>query len=304
MPQRSLFVLTTDQDVRAACEQAAADVPQAVSSVTCFSDAAELAAAKPEGLVVVDPLAVAPQSVHEWALPFLREHRSLLFLLTRGETTDADGLARFVGAQGAVSVPVPVADLAERLASPFGVPLAQSARELPKVDTESLEENLGAKLDAILGQEETGGGESFVQSITDPETGLYAYEYWEHRLEEEFKRSSRFRSPLGLAAFRVESMVEDEKLLDVASVILLDTRDVDVVTRFDESTFLALLPHTGPEGVRLFAERVVDGLRKLKFVDLNGSAVEWSTAQSVCPDSALGAAREFLGRVLVNPVEA
>ena len=40
------------------------------------------------------------------------------------------------------------------------------------------------------------------------------------------------------------------------SVILLDTRDVDVVTRFDHHTFLALLPHTGPEGVRLFAERV------------------------------------------------
>lgn len=303
MPQRSLSVLTTDPAVLAACEEAAASVPQAVSGCAGFESPEALTAAQPDGLVVIDPAAVAPQTVHEWTLAFLREHRALVFLLTHGEAEDAEGLARFVGAQGALSIPVDAAALADRLASPFGVRLASDGRELPEIDADALERDLGAKLSAIL-REDEGGGEEFVQSITDPETGLYVFDYWEHRLEEEFKRSNRFRFPLGLAAFRVEGMLAEERLLDVASVILLDTRDVDVVTRFDQHTFLALLPHTGPEGVRLFSERVCQGLVDLGLRGIDGSAVEWGTSTSVSPDAALSSARELLHRVLIDPARA
>ena len=303
MPQRSLSVLTTDADVRAACEAAAGSVPQAVSSVQFFETAEAIEAAHPDGLVVVDPRALALHSIHEWSLGFLRQHRALVFLLTHGDADDAEGLARFVGAQGALSIPVDPAALADRLASPFGVSLPSQARDLPNIDEAALEENLGAKLSAILGEEEVGG-EEFVQSITDSETGLYVFDYWEHRLEEEFKRSNRFRFPLGIAAFRVESMLAEERLLDVASVILLDTRDVDVVTRFDHHTFLALLPHTGPEGVRLFAERVCQGLAELGIQDVGGKSVDWLTNTTVSPDATVGTARELLNRVLVDPAHA
>ena len=303
MPQRSLSVLTTDAEVRSACEAAAGSVPQAVSGVQFFETAEALEAAHPDGLVVIDPRALAPRSIHEWSLGFLRQHRALVFLLTHGDADDAEGLARFVGAQGALSIPVDSAALADRLASPFGVSLPSQGRELPEIDEAALEENLGAKLSAILGDEEVGG-EEFVQSITDPETGLYVFDYWEHRLEEEFKRSNRFRFPLGIAAFRVEGMLAEERLLDVASVILLDTRDVDVVTRFDHHTFLALLPHTGPEGVRLFAERVRQGLAELGIQDVDGQEVEWLTTTTVSPDATVGTARELLSRVLVDPAHA
>ena len=303
MPQRSLSVLTTDADVRTACEAAAGSVPQAVSSVQFFETAEAIEAAHPDGLVVVDPRALAPHSIHEWSLGFLRQHRALVFLLTHGDADDAEGLARFVGAQGALSIPVDPTALADRLASPFGVSLPTEGRDLPEIDEAALEENLGAKLSAILGEEEVGG-EEFVQSITDPETGLYVFDYWEHRLEEEFKRSNRFRFPLGIAAFRVEGMLAEERLLDVASVILLDTRDVDVVTRFDHHTFLALLPHTGPEGVRLFAERVRQGLAELGIQDVGGQDVDWLTTTTVSPDATVGTARELLSRVLVDPAHA
>lgn len=303
MPQRSLSVLTTDAEVRSACEAAAGSVPQAVSGVRFFETAEALEAAHPDGLVVIDPRALAPHSIHEWSLGFLRQHHALVFLLTHGDADDAEGLARFVGAQGALSIPVDSAALADRLASPFGVSLPGQRRELPEIDEAALEENLGAKLSAILGDEEVGG-EEFVQSITDPETGLYVFDYWEHRLEEEFKRSNRFRFPLGIAAFRVEGMLAEERLLDVASVILLDTRDVDVVTRFDHHTFLALLPHTGPEGVRLFAERVRQGLAELGIQDVGGQEVDWLTTTTVSPDATVGTARELLSRVLVDPTRA
>jgi GGDEF domain-containing protein len=300
MPQRSLTVLTADPKVRAACEAAVATVPQAVSSVTFFDGCEALEAAGPDGLVVIDPRCVPSHAVHEWSLGFLRQHRALVFLLTLGDADDGEGLARFVGAQGALAIPVDPAALAERLASPFGVSLPTQGRELPEIDQSALEANLGAKLTAILGGDENGG-EEFVQSITDPETGLYVFDYWEHRLEEEFKRSNRFRFPLGLAAFRIDGMIAEERLLDVASIILLDTRDVDVVTRFDHHTFLALLPHTGPEGVRLFSERVRAGLQELGLQDLAGEQVEWLTATAVSPDATLATARELLHRVIVDP---
>ncbi|MCH2100620.1 MAG: hypothetical protein MK209_01660 [Planctomycetes bacterium] len=303
MPQRSLTVLTTDADVRTACEAAAGAVPQAVSTVQIFETAEALESAHPDGLVVVDPRALVPHSIHEWSLGFLREHRALVFLLTHGDADDAEGLARFVGAQGALSIPVDQAALADRLASPFGVSLPSQGRALPEIDEAALEKNLGAKLGAILGEEEVGG-EEFAQSITDRETGLFAFDYWEHRLEEEFKRSNRFRFPLGIAAFCVEGTLAEDCLLDVASVILLDTRDVDVVTRFDHRTFLALLPHTGPEGVSLFAERVCEGLAELGIQDAGGQGVEWMTSTTVSPDATVGSARELLSRVLVDPSRA
>lgn len=302
MPQRPLSVLTADPSIREACEAAAASVPQAVSSVTCYETREAFEDATPDGLVVVDPLSVTPDTVHEWSLGFLRTHRALVFLLTHGDADEAEGLARFVGAQGALPLPLNVQELADRLASPFGVVSPTDGRELPEINLEEFERGLGAKLSAILEQGGAGRGDEFVQSITSPETGLYVFDYWEHRLEEEFKRSNRFRFPLGVVAFQLESDVAEDRILDIASVILLDTRDVDVVTQFDQRTFLALLPHTGPEGVRLFGERVKQGLLDLNLTDLSGAPASWSTATAVNPDSTLASARELLGRVLVDPV--
>jgi GGDEF domain-containing protein len=305
MPLRKLTVLTANHQIRTACTQAAESVPQAISEVQVFAKLADLEEAGPiEGLLVVDPDVVQPLSLHEWSLSFLHQNRCLLFLLTHGATAEADGLARFVGAQGALSIPVDAKVLADRLASPFGAPNAKRQTDLPEVDEAQLEQNLGARMEAILEQGDVGGREEFVLSITDSETGLYTFEYWEHRLEEEYKRSNRFRFPLGLVAFKVDGMLGDDKLLDVASVILLDTRDVDVVTRYDDQTFLALLPHTGPEGAHLFGQRVCQGLTELKLVDLVGEAADWSSSSHVSPDSSLAGPGDFLNKVVAQNITA
>jgi GGDEF domain-containing protein len=301
MPLRKLTVLTADEQIRNACTEAAQSVPQAISEVQIYANLAELESAGPtEGLLVVDPDAVQPMGLHEWSLSFLQQNRCLLLLLTHGNNADADGLARFVGAQGALSIPVDVASLADHLASPFGASSSYPSQGLPEVDEGKLERNLGARMEAILQQGDVGGREEFVLSITDSETGLYTFEYWEHRLEEEYKRSNRFRFPLGLVAFKVDGMLGDDKLLDVASIILLDTRDVDVVTRYDDQTFLALLPHTGPEGARLFGQRVCQGLSELKLVDLVGESTAWSSSTHVCPDSNLTGPNDFLNQVVAQ----
>ncbi len=303
MLKRPFIILAADPEVRAQCEKAAQLAADGIAETTVYSSLEELQAAGPiEGLMVVEPTVFGTTSLHEWAIGFLRENRVLLFLLSHGCEQDADGLARFVGAQGALTLPLDANGLAERLTSPFGTPGGIPRPQVPEVDQETLEQNLGAQLGAIFSQSETEGREEFVQTITDSETGLFTMDYWEHRLEEEYKRSNRFRFPLGLVVFRVDGMIGEEKMLDVSSVILLDTRDVDVVSRFDDQTFLALLPHTGPAGAALFAKRVQDGLNELGLTDLVGDHVEWSANSVISPDSSLSGARDFLARALSEGV--
>jgi len=295
MPARPLTILSSDDSVVAGCREAASQAGDAVSSVSVLADAGALdAAGTLDGLVVVDPAFMAPLSIQEWSLGFLREHRVLLFLLTSGNHEDADGLARFVGAQGALPLPLDTADLAEHLASPFGAPtsLRPQAIEAPDAAT------LGASIGEILKGREPQARERFLEAVADGETGLHTPEFWEHRLEEEFKRSSRFRFPLGLAAFSWEGEIDEDALLDLAGILLLDTRDVDVATRIGPRTLVAMLPHTGPEGTRLFAERVLQGMQGRGLRDLLGEAVDMSSAVAVAPDSNLRNSRAFLAQVL------
>lgn len=295
MPARPLTILSADDKVVAACREAAAQAGSAVAEVTQLADAGALAAAGTiDGLVVVDPSFMAPLSIQEWSLGFLREHRVLLFLLTAGNHEDADGLARFVGAQGALPMPLDVAELAEYLASPFGAPTGMRPEAIEAPDAATL----GASIGEILKGREPQARERFLEAVADGETGLHTPEFWEHRLEEEFKRSSRFRFPLGLAAFTWEGEIDDDALLDLAGILLLDTRDVDVATRIGARTLVAMLPHTGPEGTRLFAERVLTGMEQRGLRDLLGEAVEMSACIAVAPDSNLANSRAFLAQVL------
>jgi len=292
--KRNLAILSQNSETIGQCQAAASQAGDAIGEVTVYPSLKEMEGATLDGMVVVDPAAIAPLSVHEWSLSFLRNHRALLFLLSNGEHQDADGLARFVGAQGAISLPVDSATLADLLASPFGAPRSVKPAPAPKVDAASLVDSLSD----MVGVHADEDRETFLRQITDAGTGLFTADYWEHRLDEEFKRSNRFRFPLGLVAFSLDGEVSDDCILNVASVILLDTRDVDVVARWDHHVFVALLPHTGPAGVHLFADRVLEGLRALAITDLMGETVGWEVSTALCPDAALATPQELLDRVL------
>ena len=300
MHPRTLTILSADAAVVAACRDAASKVGAAVGEVVHHADMGALdVVGTLDGLVVVDPSFMVPLSIQEWSLGFLREHRVLLFLLTIGNREDADGLARFVGAQGALEMPVDVTKLADHLASPFGVPSGMRPAAIPVPDAAAL----GASIGEILKQREPEVRKRFLEAVADPETGLHTPEFWEHRLEEEFKRSARFRFPLGLATFSWEGEIDDDALLDLAGMLLLDTRDVDVATRIGPRTLVAMLPHTGPEGTRLFAERVVQGMNARGLRDLLGESLEISSLVAVAPDSTLANSRAFLAQVLPQESE-
>lgn len=293
---RALTVVSSDPAVVSACRQAADLASGAVQSVRVLATRAEAEreAASLEGFVVVDPAALAPGSVHEWTLGLLCRSHALVWILTRGDLQNADGLARFVGAQGALAAPLDAGELAERLRAPFG-----ARPPAPPPAPAAGDEILGARLrEALEHGVPATPRERFLRAVGDAETGLYAIGYWEHRLDEEFKRCQRFRSPLGLAAFWMDGEVDDETALEIGGLILLDTRDVDVVARREPTCFVALLPHTGLAGTRLFAERVARELRARGLRDVLGEPLEWTHAWAVAPDAALPTPQDFLQRVL------
>ena len=294
IPSRPLFVLSANTDVIASCNEAADLAGAAVAGVSVCDALSKLEGGNFDGLVVVDPAFMAPLSIHEFTLNFLREHRALLFLLTPGDAHHADGLARFVGAQAAIAIPVDAANLADHLASPFGAPTALRPDPLPTTDTAALSESLNE----ILKGREPQSRERFLEAIADPETGLHTPEFWQHRLEEEFKRSSRFRFPLGLAAFSWEGEISQDVLLELSGLLLLDTRDVDVAAHVADHSLVAMLPHTGPEGTRMFAERVMESISEHNLVDLLGESLEMVSATAVAPDASLVNSNAFLAQVL------
>jgi len=295
MSARPLTILSADQGVIEACRQAAAQAGEAIAGVQVLEQLSDLEAAGPlSGLVVVDPRFAAPLSIHEWALSFLREHQVLLFLITTGNVEEAAGLARFVGAQGALPLPLEVNDLAEQLASPFGAPSGQRPQAMAAPDGAALSESISS----ILTEREPERRDLFLRAVADAKTGLHTAEFWEHRLEEEFKRANRFRFPLGLVSFTWDGEINEAALLDLAGILLLDTRDVDIAAHLGDHSLVAMLPHTGPEGTRLFASRVLEGMRARGLQDLLGEEIELEAQCATVPDTSVPNARSFLAKVL------
>ena len=286
-PSRPLTIVSSDPEVVQQAQAGALAAGDAVSQIAVLGHSSELSMDQSEGQVLVDPR-VVEGSVHEWVLGLVRQSRVLVWILTDGDWEDADGLARFVGAQGALSMPLDAETVADRLASPFGAPAP--VRPQPG---EPDAEGLVLSLDAILGNHDSPGAEDFHRNITLGESGLYHADYWQHRLDEEFKRSMRFRFPLGVVSFVANEELDDSRLLDLAGVVLLGTRDVDIVALFDPRTLVALLPHTGPAGTKLFGDRVSEALGE-EF----GDSVQWNVHTVCCPDTSLATSSAVLTEVL------
>lgn len=140
-----------------------------------------------------------------------------------------------------------------------------------------------------------------LEHLADPATGLFCGPFASFKLEEEFKRATRFHQPLSLILLDLaeESLPtdpgsRDSCLAEAASVFLTASRDIDVLARFTETTFLMLLPGTGSAGATSVARRMLDELRERRF---HGDA-ELSPAAGLAtiPDSGIADRHAFLAR--------
>ena len=103
-------------------------------------------------------------------------------------------------------------------------------------------------------------------SFKDALTDVYNRRYFTIRMEEEFKRHTRFHEPLSLAILDVDHFKDvndrfghragDEALRDIARLLLKHSRSFSVVTRYGGDEFAIILVNAAKTGAVTYAERV------------------------------------------------
>lgn len=105
-----------------------------------------------------------------------------------------------------------------------------------------------------------------LQAITDGLTGLYNYRYFRTLLDQEFKRSLRYKRPLALVMIDIDYFKHyndnnghqqgDQALFTVAKLIKQCCRDVDFAIRYGGEEFAVLLPETDIQDAYIMGERL------------------------------------------------
>jgi diguanylate cyclase (GGDEF)-like protein len=103
-------------------------------------------------------------------------------------------------------------------------------------------------------------------SSTDRLTGLYNRGHWEESLKLEYARHCRYDTAATLVMFDIDHFKRvndtyghqagDKVIQQVADTVREHIRDVDIAGRYGGEEFAVLLPGTGKEGGKVFAERL------------------------------------------------
>ena len=113
------------------------------------------------------------------------------------------------------------------------------------------------------------------ESPVDGESGLFSLAQIMHLMRVEFGRSQRYSYPLACLLISIDRLAHLRELYGYESkeavfdelVRLLrgETRSCDFLGRLMDDRLLAVVPHTRAEGVRVLAERLLRGVRGLRF---------------------------------------
>jgi diguanylate cyclase (GGDEF)-like protein len=131
---------------------------------------------------------------------------------------------------------------------------------------------------------------------TDPLTSLSNRRYFEERLQEEFARARRYRSPLSLVMLDIDYFKRindtfghpfgDEVLRAVSQVTRARLREVDLLARYGGEELIALLPETSPPEALRACERVREAIEALQLEHQAGDG----TKRTVRCTASLGVA--------------
>ncbi len=113
-------------------------------------------------------------------------------------------------------------------------------------------------------------------SITDDLTGLYNKRYFNHAIEQEARRSSRYEHSLALLMIDIDHFKEvndtylhasgDLVLKELGSILMQQLRETDTVARYGGEEFVAILPETDSDTAKAIAERLRETVGKKTFV--------------------------------------
>ena len=113
-------------------------------------------------------------------------------------------------------------------------------------------------------------------SFKDPLTGAYNRRYFMLRIEEEAKRHTRYGEPVSLVLIDVDHFkpvndrhghgTGDTVLREVTHVLMENSRDFSIVTRYGGDEFAVLLVNTPKVGALRYAERILGIVARHRFV--------------------------------------
>ena len=272
---RTIRVVTTDESLMASARACVAALEG--WEVAHVASVDELLQAPPMlGDAILLDSWLRNTNVYEACRKLTGNARCRTFIVVDAANRLAEPIARFCGATGVLHRPLVPSRVREALGSAgaYRAPLPRETR-----GREGVPEFPEKLLVDVHGKQD----ESLVAALTDPETGLFNYAFLGYKLDEEFKRARRFGHPLSCVMLGFEGQVGEEVLREFAGIFLETSRDTDVLGRFDECSFLFLLPNTGPDGARVMARRVGDLAQERRLLDLVGDPIAISVGIATMP---------------------
>jgi GGDEF domain-containing protein len=273
---RTIRVVTTDESLLANA-RAAATTLEGWEVAQAGSVAEILEHMPPAGDVILLDGWLRGGNVYEECRRLAGQTRCRTFVIAQHGNRYAEAIARFCGATGVLERQIATSRLRAVLEHSAAIRPAP-ARDARGQGSEDavLPERL---LTDIAGKPD----ESLVSALVDPETSLFNFAFLNYKIDEEYKRARRFGSPLSCVMLGFEGQLAPSGLQELAAIFLDLSRDTDVLGRFDESSFLFLLPNTGPDGAKVMAKRVGEQASERKIVDMVGDPVVISVGISTCP---------------------
>ena len=230
-----------------------------------------------------------------------RDTAVAVFVVIRDDDSVSEPIARFCLADGCVEI-----DEVGNLCEPDALSeLVDPARRAVPVD--ALLKRFGGRLhdsvggtSTLLKLAEQHTEHAWMDTLTDDDTGLFDGPFATFKLDEEFKRATRFHQPLSLilldcgAALPQDALDRRTVLAEMASIFLNECRDIDTLARFTETVFLFLLPGTGSDGAASVARRMLEELGQRTY----SAAIEVTPAAGIVtvPTTGISDRQEFLGR--------
>ncbi|MCA9001163.1 MAG: GGDEF domain-containing protein [Planctomycetes bacterium] len=287
---RTVWTLSNDEALVASARSAVASIEG--WEVATFESPDELLAAPPvAGDVLIIDGWMRSQNVYEFCRGLSGRVKARTYIAVEMNNQMAPALARFAGAAGTLERPIQPGAMRKILErGGFGAP------DAPKEQRGTAPAS--ALPEALLADFRTGQSDArLIQATIDAETGLFNYAFLGYKVDEEFKRAKRFELPLAFVMAGFESQADETALRELAGIFLDSSRDTDVLGRFDENTFLFLLPNTGPDGAEIMARRVAASAEARNLKDLVGDPMVLSLGIATYPAPDLTRREDLFTRV-------
>lgn len=151
-------------------------------------------------------------------------------------------------------------------------------------------------------------------SPSEADPSLFSLTQIMHLMRVEYARAQRYRYPLTCMMVAVDRLAHlrdlygydsKETILDeVVRLLQAETRSSDYLGRLVDDRLLAVVPHTGAEGAKAMARRLIEGVRGLQFdsggrslqVTISIGASQTTGDDTLFFDTLLAAAENALGQ--------